>query len=185
MFSGDELEDGELHLKSIRKERHYPFIFCKFQLRNVPKFKSSDCDNYSILSYPCSNCAALLQQCAPFVSSDVNILDIIFLSGSRKRQSLQDIRVITAVGFPEELPTTGGTPFLPPPVLIQAITNNAEEFENVTGLLLNGSPTLFFVPPTDLFPFDFNEIAVIVLPIVVSVLVLALVIGIAIVLVVV
>ena len=101
-------------------------------------------------------------------------------SGARKKRQL-NIEVLTAVVIPQVLPittATAGIPLIPPEILIQAITNNAAEFENVTGLQLAGTPTLFFVPPVPVPPFNFDQIAAIVLPIVVTILVLMLIGGI-------
>lgn len=97
-----------------------------------------------------------------------------------------NIEVVTAVIVPQELPiinsVTGGIPIVPPEVLIQAISSNQAEFENITGLVISGTPTLFFVPPAFIPDFDFDQIAFIVLPIVVTLLVLAMAAGIGVIL---
>ena len=62
------------------------------------------------------------------------------------------------------------------------ITDNEEEFENVTTFTLDGAPTSFFIPDFLTPILDFDNIAVIVLPIMAVVLVLALIVGIVIIL---
>ena len=80
--------------------------------------------------------------------------------------------------------TDGEVPIVPADTLAEAVRDNINIFQTMTGLTVNGNPTVFFVPvPRP--PIDFDDIAVIVLPIVVTVLVLALVGGVAIVLIVV
>ena len=112
----------------------------------------------------------------------MKILEVTTVSGGTRKKRQLNIEVLTAVVIPQVLPITTvtvGIPLIPPEILIQAISENAAEFENVTGFQLAGTPTVFFVPPVPVPPIDFNEIAAIVLPIVVTVLVLALIGGIA------
>ena len=112
--------------------------------------------------------------CGQFTSNEVILLDVFTVSdGLRKKRQLS-IEVVTAVVIPQVLPIVGEIPLVPPEILIQAIVENAAEFENVTGTQLNGVPTQFFIPPPTVPPINFDDIAVIVLPIVVTVLVLAL-----------
>lgn len=133
----------------------------------------------------------LLQFCVEFTSANIFIIDIIEVTTpvvSTKRQlSLSTTsQIVLAALVPAEIPvvTDGEVPIVPADTLAEAVRDNINIFQTMTGLTVNGNPTVFFVPvPRP--PIDFDDIAVIVLPIVVTVLVLALVGGVAIVLIVV
>jgi hypothetical protein len=104
------------------------------------------------------------------------------LNNNKKRQI--SVSTTTQIGVaavvPAQIPvtTSSGIPLIPATTLIQAVSNNRNTFENMTGLQVTGDPVSFFNPLSNT-PIDFGKIAVIVLPIVVTVLVLALVGGIA------
>lgn len=131
----------------------------------------------------CSNCTTFIQLCGEFTSDNIKILDIIVNPASNKRQAATTIGIVTYVIIPPGLPITSAIefPLLPPEVLIQALTDNMEEFETVTGIQVAETPTLFLTPSSQRPPFDFDNIAAIVSPIVAAVLVLSLITGVGVV----
>ena len=96
-----------------------------------------------------------------------------------------EVDVVTAVVVPEEIPINSPIALIPADLLIEAIVNNQEEFENVTGFQVVGTPTPTFIPPGLIPTLDLSNIAVIILSIVSVLLVIALIVGIVIILIIV
>lgn len=98
-----------------------------------------------------------------------------------------EVNVETVVVVPQEIPIDNalGIALIPANLLIEAIVNNREEFENVTGFQVVGTPTPTFIPPGLIPTLDLSNIAVIILSIVSAFLVIALIVGIAIILIIV
>ena len=130
----------------------------------------------------------MIQFCIDFTSENVRIISYTFSETSRKRQSpTMEVNVETVVVVPQEIPIDNalGIALIPANLLIEAIVNNREEFENVTGFQVVGTPTPTFIPPGLIPTLNLSNIAVIILSIVSVFLVIALIVGIAIILIVV